>query len=72
MAFETTLEKSKIKVTFLSKQINIKYDGKDHLQIQLYSGIDVDGCTWTIDGRTNLVISCEKANGGGELWPRIQ
>ena len=65
-----TLEKSKIKVSFMPKQINIKYDGNDHLQIKLYSGIDVDGCTWTIDGK-NLVITCEKANGGGELWPRI-
>ena len=60
----------KIKVTFLPKAIKIKYDGADHLEVKLYSGIDVDGCTWTIDGN-HLVITCEKAS-GGELWPRIQ
>jgi CS domain len=49
----------------------VKYKGKEYVSIKLYDAIDVDGCTWTLDGKTKLVVTCEKAGGGG-IWPRIK
>lgn len=63
------IQKSKIKVTFLPKSIKVKYDKDEYVAISLYSSIDVDGCTWTID-ENNLIITCEKAT-TDEIWPRI-
>lgn len=64
-------DKKGIKVVFLARSIKIKYQGEDKVAIPLYGSIDVDGCTWTLDGTSKLVITCEKAN-SGEMWPRIK
>lgn len=61
--------KSSIGVAFRSREISVTYDGKTMLELKLYSRLDVDGCTWTLDG-DGLVITCEKAS-GGEIWPRL-
>ena len=62
------VNKKLIKVSFLNRSIKVKYNTDELVAVNLYSGIDVDGCTWTIDG-SNLVITCEKAD--GVVWPRI-
>jgi hypothetical protein len=68
---DTAWDKKYIKVSFLARSIKISYQGGDKVTIPLYGSIDVDGCTWTLDGSKRLVITCEKAN-GGEMWPRIK
>ena len=70
VANDTDWDKKMIKVSFLARSIKIKYQGEDKVTIPLYGSIDVDGCTWTLDGPTRLVITCEKAS-SGEMWPRI-
>jgi hypothetical protein len=67
----SAIDKSKLKVLFHPRSIVVKYNGKEYVSIQLYDAIDVDGCTWTLDGKTKLVVTCEKAGGGG-IWPRIK
>jgi hypothetical protein len=68
---ETAWDKKGIKVSFLSRSVKVKYSGEEKLSLALYGAVDVDGCTWTIDGGKKLVITCEKVN-SGEMWPRIQ
>lgn len=68
--FDSSIHKASVKVTFLSRMVKVKYAGDERVSVKLYGGIDVDGCTWTIDGN-NLVITCEKAS-SGEIWPRVQ
>jgi len=68
---DTPWDKKTIKITFLARSIHIKYQGIDKVSIPLYGSVDVDGCTWTLDGNKRLVITCEKAN-SGEMWPRIK
>jgi CS domain len=67
----SAIDKSKLKVLFHPRSIVVKYKGKEYVSIKLYDAIDVDGCTWTLDGKTKLVVTCEKAGGGG-IWPRIK
>ena len=64
------VNKSLIKVSFQAQKIAVKYDGVTVLELKLYSKLDVDGCTWTLD-RNNLVVTCEKAS-EGEIWPRLE
>ena len=64
------VNKSLIKVSFQAQKIAVKYDGETVLELKLYSKLDVDGCTWTLD-RNNLVVTCEKAS-EGEIWPRLE
>jgi CS domain len=64
-------DKKSIKITFLARLIKVKYQGEDKFTIPLYGTIDVDGCTWTLEGDNRLVITCEKAS-SGEMWPRIK
>jgi len=62
-----------ISVNFRSHQIVVKIDKEVMLLLDLFGSIDTDGCTWTLDkgpNSTNLVLSCEKAQ-GGVSWPRI-
>jgi hypothetical protein len=66
----SSIKKAALKVSFGARTIKVLYEGKNHLAVTLYGSIDVDGCTWTIDGK-NLVITCEKSN-GGEIWPRVK
>ncbi|KAL3822572.1 hypothetical protein ACHAXA_007683 [Cyclostephanos tholiformis] len=66
----TAGKKSSIKVAFQTRRISVKRDGETILGLNLYSRLDVDGCTWTLDG-DSLVITCEKAS-GGEIWPRLE
>ena len=63
-----------IKVKFLSHQLSVKCQSIDFFSLDLFSRIDPDGCTWTLerikkDTTTNLIITCEKVD--GVSWPRI-
>jgi len=69
--FEQAIDKKAVKVSFWNRAIKVVYAGQEVLSVKLYAGIDVDGCTWTIDGGKHLIVTCEKAN-GDELWPRVQ
>ncbi|CAB9521485.1 CS domain [Seminavis robusta] len=71
VSFDNDIDKKQLKVKFLSKNISVIYQGNPKLSLKLYAAIDVDACTWTIDGGKKLVITCEKAN-PGELWPRVK
>lgn len=62
--------KTSIEVDFQPKKIIAKCNGEVVLELQLYSRLDVDGCTWTLD-KNNLVITGEKAS-EGEIWPRLE
>lgn len=64
------VNKSLIKVAFQPQKVVVKYNNECKVEVQLYSKIDVDGCTWTLD-KKNLVITCEKAR-DGEIWPRLE
>lgn len=64
-------DKKSIKVSFMPRSIKVQNEGKEKVTIPLYGSIDVDGCTWTLDGIKKLVITCEKLD-SGELWPRIK
>ena len=66
----TAADKAKVRVAFQPQRITAKYDGETALEVPLYSKLDVDGCTWTLDGHS-LVITGEKAS-EGEIWPRLQ
>lgn len=67
---DETVNKRLIKVSFLPQKVVVKYNSECKVEVQLYSKIDVDGCTWTLD-KKNLVITCEKAR-DGEIWPRLE
>jgi hypothetical protein len=67
---EAAVNKRLIKVSFLPQKVVVKYDNECKVEVELYSKIDVDGCTWTLDNK-NLVITCEKAR-DGEIWPRLE
>ena len=55
-----SINKKAVKVNFRRRGFTVCYENKERLKIgTLYGDIDVDACTWTIDG-TNLVITCEK------------
>lgn len=62
--------KNTVKVAFQRQNITIKYDKETVLELKLYSKINVDGCTWTLDNN-NLVMTCEKAS-EREMWPRLE
>jgi hypothetical protein len=64
------VNKKLVQISFLNRSINVKYNKEELVSIKLYAGIDVDGCTWTIDG-SNIVMTCEKSD-GGTMWPRIK
>ena len=68
--FDCAVDKKKVKVSFQTRSVTVKYNGSERLSTGLYGTIDCDGSTWTIDGK-RLVLTCEKAN-GGELWPRLR
>ena len=63
------LNKNLIKVTNTNMTVTVKYNGDRLLYVKLYSNIDVDGCTWTLDG-FNLVVTAEKSS--DEVWPRLE
>ena len=65
----STVNKSLIKVSFQMQKIIVKYGGETLLELKLYSKLDVDGCTWTLD-KENLVVTAEKAS--EETWPRLE
>lgn len=61
-----------LKVKFTSKKVQVSFKGKDMLSLALFSNVDPDGCTWTLEiGKetTSLVITCEKVD--GMSWPRV-
>ena len=63
------INKNKVKVLFRPKTVELKYDGKQVDKLDLYSKVDVDGCTWTLDKRM-VVVTFEKMD-AGVAWPRI-
>ena len=67
---EAAVNKRLIKVSFLPQKVVVKYNNECKVEVELYSKIDVDGCTWTLDKKT-LVITCEKPR-DGEIWPRLE
>ncbi|KAL9183879.1 hypothetical protein ACHAXT_004735 [Thalassiosira profunda] len=64
------VSKSGIKVAFRPQTISVSYNGEPALDLELYSKLDVDGCTWTLD-KKNLIVTGEKAS-DGEIWPRLE
>ena len=65
------VEKSSVRVAFQPRRISVRCGvGPPILEVESYSRLDVDGCTWTLDG-DSLVITCEKAS-EGEIWPRLE
>ena len=63
------LNKKLIKVAFLANKVTVKYNSGVVVDVGLYSRLDVDGCTWTLDGE-NLIVTGEKLS--EEIWPRLQ
>lgn len=67
--FAKDVDKKSIKVVFQSQQIMVKCNGALIFDHKLYSRLDVDGCTWTMD-KNSLIITLQKAS-EGETWPRL-
>jgi len=65
----SSVNKSLIKVSFQMQKIIVKYSSETLLELKLYSKLDVDGCTWTLDSG-KLVVTAEKSN--EETWPRLE
>ena len=55
--------KSSVKATFHSASLRLAFDGADGplLDGQLGGGVDVDGCSWTIEDGS-VTVTLEKAN----------
>ncbi len=69
--FDEDVDKKSIKVVFLPKSVKVTYKGEEALKLNnLFERVDVDGCTWQLDGKTKLVATMEKAQ-TGVMWPRI-
>jgi len=67
-----------VKVIFRPKVLKVKYCGKEVLDVDFFSRIDPDGCTWTLDksgdddddgGVMKVIITCEKVD--EVSWPRL-
>jgi len=71
VAFDDGIDKKAIKVAFLPKSVMVTYKGEEVLSIGLFDKVDVDGCSWQLDGKTNLLLTMEKAQ-AGVIWPRIK
>ena len=69
--FDDDIDKKEIKVKFLPKSVAVVYQGEEALNLDLFDKVDVDGCNWQLDGKTNLVLTMEKAQ-PGVMWPRIK
>mmetsp|Transcript_16758 Transcript_16758/g.41877 ORF Transcript_16758/g.41877 Transcript_16758/m.41877 type:complete len:369 (-) Transcript_16758:492-1598(-) len=65
------LNKKELKVVYKPKVVTVSYQGETIVRVDLFESVDVDGCTWTLNGnKTKVVITCEKAD-PGKIWPRI-
>lgn len=67
------IDKAKVKVSFLPKAIEIKYDKVDFLMLQpLYNPIQAgDGCcTWTIEKPNTLIVTVEVSD-PSVAWPQL-
>jgi CS domain len=67
------IDKSKVRVSFLSREIGIQYDNVDFLTMKpLYNSIQAgDGsCTWTIEKPNTLVITVEVSD-PTVAWPQL-
>jgi hypothetical protein len=62
-----TVTSKQIKVRFTPQSVQIS--SPVSLAIYLFEQVDVDSCTWTLEGNQTLVISMEKIESA--LWPRI-
>lgn len=65
----TAANRKQIVVDFEPQQVTVEIAGEPLIAIPLFDGIDGDGCTWTLENGTALIITCEKAN--PIAWPRI-
>ena len=70
VGFDENVDKKSIKVVFLPKSVTVTYKGEEALNLNLFEKVEVDGCTWQLDGKTSLVVTMEKVN-EGVMWPRI-
>jgi hypothetical protein len=64
-----------IKIKFLPRIVEVFEAGKLLVHLRLFESIDVDGCTWTVEGAKEgtarqLHITMEKVDEA--LWPRIR
>ena len=71
---EAPATKRDVKVVYRSQSVSIKLRGVEVLNLELFAPVDVDGCTWTMDQRSDghdskIVVTCEKLN--ATTWPRI-
>ena len=71
VVFDEDIDKKEIRVKFLPKKVNVVYKGEEALNLDLFDRVDVDGCNWQLDGKTNLVLTMEKVQ-PGVMWPRIK
>ena len=69
--FDVDVNKRLVKVVFLPSSIRVTYDGEIVASVKLFAKIDVDGCTWTLGGKDQVVLTLEKAEAGA-MWPRIK
>lgn len=72
LPMKISVNKKEVKVIFHPRKVAISYQGKSVEIIELFESVDVDGCTWTLNGdKTKLIITCEKAD-PDKIWPRIR
>ena len=68
--FEDAVDKKKLRVDFRRQTVKVALAGVTTHELTLYSKVDVDNCTWTLDGGKSLVVTLEKAE-PGVSWPRV-
>ena len=62
-----------ISVKFKPKSIQVSYQGTSLASVDLFDRVDVDGCTWTLDKKSDaatVIATMEKADEA--LWPRLK
>lgn len=69
----TIKDAKQVKVKFLPRILEVFEAGKLLVHLRLFESINVDGCTWTVegtDGTKRLLVTLEKSEQA--LWPRIR
>ena len=65
-----------VKVTFKPQSLQVAYQKQVLVAVTLFERVDVDACTWTLEGEEEeeesrkLVVSMEKHEAA--FWPRIR
>ena len=66
---DSSLSSKDLKVKFNPRKVTVSVKGIQLFSLELFSNIDPDGCTWTMEiGK--LVLSCEKVD--AVMWPRVE